>query len=71
MEVIKRIKSKFDNRHVDIVRQANAFVLELYETKYDDEEECEYTVRVYPNPSGRFETLELALKEAKTLMQSK
>ncbi|WP_404340032.1 hypothetical protein [Pseudoalteromonas mariniglutinosa] len=71
MEVIKRIKSKIDNQHIDIVRQDNIFTLELFETKYDDEEECEYTVRVYPNPSGIFETVELALKEAEILMQLK
>ncbi|CAB0151691.1 hypothetical protein PSI9734_02059 [Pseudidiomarina piscicola] len=71
MEVIKRIRSNSDNQHIDIVQQGSSFSLELYETKYDEEEGCEYTVRVFPDPSGQFETEDLAIREAKFLMFGK
>lgn len=52
MEVIKRIQSNSDNQHIDIVQQGNSFSLELYETKYDEEEGVNTQSEFFQTPQG-------------------
>ena len=51
-----------------VEREDGFYSLQRFEKKYDDEEGCEYTVRIFPDPVGVFGDISSATKEANRLI---
>ena len=69
MEMLERVFSDSGTQIIEIVRtEDGTYLLQKYVRKYDTEEETFYEIREYPDPSGRFGDLEIALKEAKNIL---
>ncbi|KZN68263.1 hypothetical protein N473_07505 [Pseudoalteromonas luteoviolacea CPMOR-1] len=69
MKTVKRISSESEGICIQIKQSADGtYNLEKYLSKYDPEEEVSYEVKVTPNPSGIFDTLESAEEEAKRVL---
>jgi hypothetical protein len=70
MQKPNRIKSKNGKRFIDIVKSTDGYYcLQLFLVKYDEEEGCSYEVRQFPDPSGKYGTIESALEEAERLVK--
>lgn len=68
MDIVKRISSKRKDRYINIVKKGQSYTFELHVIEYDDEEECTYILREYPDPQGIYGDLESASKEAERLI---
>ena len=72
MEKLKRISSKDENQFIDILQaEDGAYILHKYVKKYDSEEECNYEVREFPDPTGRYGELGPAIYEAEKILKLK
>jgi len=72
MSVLNRIESKDGKRIIEVLREEDGtFVLRKRVRKYDHEEGRWYEIGVRPDPSGRFADHEIAIAEAKALLDLK
>lgn len=69
MKKMKRLHSDCGKNIIEIVRDdKGAYLLLKFIRKYDSEEDKSYEVRELPDPSGRYESLESAIEEAKRIL---
>ena len=69
MSETKTITSLDGTKILQVVeRSSGGYTLQSYLKKYDAEEDCEYTVRSLPDPTGVFEKILDAVYEANRLL---
>ena len=69
MKESNRVFSRSERNYIDIIQDDSGyFRLQEYETKFDPEEEVDYTVPVTPYVGGIYSEFESAKAEAERLM---
>lgn len=64
-----RVNSADAACYIEVVELVpSTFVLRVYRVRYDDEEQVEYVVREFPDPSSRFSDRTAAIREAERLL---
>ena len=65
-----RVSSADATCYIEVVEPVpGTFVLRVYRVRYDDEEQVEYVVREFPDPSSRFSDRMAAISEAERLLR--
>lgn len=70
MKTIEKIESVCGTKSILVVKDTNGiYHLKRYETKFDQEEEKFYTIPHLPDPGGKYDELDLAIAEARALLE--
>lgn len=69
MKINERVVSNSGDRIIEVTRNNEGhYVLNEFARKYDPEEEVNYEIKVISNLSGRYDSLESAVNEAKRVL---
>ena len=71
MDSVQVLSSNCGRFKIELLRDLDGFYsLQKIIRKYDDEEEKYYEVKELPNPSGKYQDPDVAIAEAKRILQS-